>query len=163
MVAGHANTLQAQEESTGSHGEEHAHHKNSLALFLGAATHLGTDGHSNETGFAIGLEYARRVGSRVTIGVVGERASTDSKENYVLAVPLFVHLAESLAFVLAPGAEFATHEDHGHEEKETEFLMRFGTVYEIELHNWAIGPQVYGDLVGGDWTLGYGVSFGYLF
>ena len=39
-------------------------------------------------------------------------------------------------------------------------LMRFGTIYEFELNNLAIGPQVYADLVGGHWTLVCGVSFG---
>ncbi len=38
--------------------------------------------------------------------------------------------------------------------------MRFGTIYECELNNLAIGPQVYADLVGGHWTLVCGVSFG---
>lgn len=31
--------------------------------------------------------------------------------------------------------------------------IRFGTIYEFELDNWAIGPQVHGDLVNGHWTL----------
>ena len=160
MVAGQANMLRAQEEGAGTHEEESAHHDNALALFLGAATHLGSDGHPNETGFAIGLEYARRVASRLWIGLLGEYSSSDSQDNYIFAVPLFAHLTESLVLVAAPGVEFATHEVDGHEEEETEFLMRFGAIYEFELDNWTIGPQFHGDLVDGHWTLVYGVAFG---
>ena len=75
-------------------------------------------------------------------------------------MPLFAHLTESLVLVAAPGVEAASHEEGGHEETATEFLMRFGAIYEFELDNWAIGPQFHGDLVDGHWTLVYGISFG---
>jgi hypothetical protein len=159
-VTGHSSMLRAQELGAGAHGEENTHHDNAAALFLGAATHLGSDGHSNETGFAIGLEYARRVTDRFKIGMLGEYSSTDTKDNYIFAVPLFAHLTENLALVAGPGLELASHDEGGHEEEETEFLMRFGTIYEFELNNWAIGPQVHADLVDGHWTMVYGVSFG---
>jgi len=160
VVGGQTNMLQAQEEDPGAHAEEHAHHDNALALFLGAATHLGSDGHSNETGFAIGLEYARRVADRFKIGMLGEYASTDTKDNYIFAVPLFAHVTERLALVVGPGLEYSSHDEDGHAEEKTEFLLRFGTVYEFELSGWAIGPQAYADMVDGHWTLVYGVSLG---
>jgi len=160
VVGGQANMLRAQEEGPGTHAEEHAHHDNAIALFLGAATHLGSDGHSNETGFAIGLEYARRVADRFKIGLLGEYASTDTKDNYVFAVPLFAHLTENLAVVAGPGLEFASDQEGEHQEEKTEFLLRFGTVYELELNGWAVAPQAYADLVDGHWTLVYGVSLG---
>ena len=163
VVAGQANMLRAQEESAGTHEEEHHGHDNAVALFLGGATHLGSDGHSNESGFALGLEYARRVASRLKIGLLAEYASIDQRKDYIFALPLFALVTEKLALVAAPGVEFATHEEGGHEEEETEFLFRFGTIYEFELDNWAIGPQIYADRVDGHWTLVYGVSLGIAF
>ena len=160
VFAGQTSTLRAQEEGVGSHEEEHHGHDNAVALFLGGATHLGSEGQSSETGFAIGLEYARRVANWLKIGLLAEYASSDTERDYLLALPLFAHLTKGLVLVAAPGVEFASIEEGGLEEEETEFLMRFGTIYEFELNNWAIGPQVNADLVNGHWTLVYGVSFG---
>lgn len=160
LVAGQATMLRAQHEVVGTHEEEHHGHDNTVALFAGGATHLGSDGHSSETGFAIGLEYARRVASRLKIGLLAEYASVDTEQDYVFALPLFAHLTNSLALVVAPGVEFASIEEAGHEEEATEFLVRFGTIYEFELDKWVIGPQVHADLVNGHWTMVYGVSIG---
>ncbi len=160
VFAGQASMLRAQEDGVGTQAEEHHGHDNAVALFLGGATHLGSDGRSSETGFTIGLEYARRVANRLKIGLLAEYASSDTERDYIFALPLFAHLTKNLVLVAAPGVEFASIDEGGREEEETQFLMRFGTIYEFELENWAIGPQVNADLVGGDWTLVYGVSFG---
>jgi len=161
VVAGQANMLRAQEEGAGAHEEEHHGYDNGVALFLGGTTHLGSEGHSSETGFAIGMEYVRRVADRVKIGLLAESASSDTQQNYIFALPLFAHLTENLALVAAPGVEFASLEEESHEEEnETEFLMRFGAIYEFEFDKWSIGPQIHADLAGGHWTLVFGVSFG---
>lgn len=158
LVGGQANLLGAQEASHETHDEAHA--ANALALFVGGATHLGSDGHDSESGVAFGLEYARTIGSRLRIGALAEYASVAHEDDLVLAVPLFVHLTRNFLLVAAPGMERATIEEEGHEESETEFLMRFGTIYEIPFGNFAIGPQFYGDLVDGHWSLVYGLTFG---
>ena len=160
VFVGQTSTLRAQEEGVGTHEGEHHGHDNAVALFLGGATHVGSDGHASETGFAIGLEYARRVANWLKIGLLAEYASSDTQRDYIFAVPLFAHVTKNLVLVAAPGVESSSIEEGGLEEEETEFLMRFGTVYEFELNNWAIGPQVNADLVNGHWTLVYGVSFG---
>ena len=157
VFAAQTSMLCAQE---GTHEEEHHGHDNAVAFFLGGATHLGSDGRSSETGFAIGLEYARRVANWLKIGLLAEYASSDTQRDYIFAVPLFAHVMKNLVLVAAPGVESSSIEEGGLEEEETEFLMRFGTVYEFELNNWAIGSQVNADLVNGHWTLVYGVSFG---
>ena len=160
VFAGQTSTLRAQEEGVGTHEEEHHGHDNAVSLFLGGATNLGSDGQSSETGFAIGLEYARRVATWLKIGLLAEYASSDTSQDYIFALPLFAHLTKNLVLVAAPGVESSSIEEGGLEEEETEFLMRFGTIYEFELNNWAIGPQVNADLVNGHWTLIYGMSFG---
>ncbi len=160
VFAGQTSMLRAQEEGGGAHEEERHGHGNAVSLFLGGATHLGSGGQSSESGFAVGLEYARRVASRLKIGLLAEYASSDTQRDYIFAVPLFAHVTKNLVLVAAPGVESSSIEEGGLEEEETEFLMRFGTIYEFELDNWAIGPQVHADLVGGHWTLVYGMSFG---
>ena len=52
VFAGQTSMLRAQEEGAGTHEEERHGHDNAVALFLGGATHLGSDGQSSETGFA---------------------------------------------------------------------------------------------------------------
>jgi hypothetical protein len=159
VLAGQTSGLRAQHEAAETHQEGH-HFDNGVALFLGGATHVGSDGHASETGIAIGLEYARRVANWLKVGVLAEYASSETQRDYIFALPLFAHLTRGLLVVAAPGVEFASVEEAGHEEEETEFLMRFGTVYEFEINKWAIGPQINADLVDGHWTLVYGVAFG---
>jgi len=162
LVGTQVSVLRAQEagHETEEAGHEEGHGANALAVFLGGVTHLGSDGHDSESGVAFSLEYARTVGSRLRIGAVAEFASVGHEDDLLLAVPLFVHITRSFLLVAAPGMERATIEEEGHEESETEFLMRFGTIYEFPFGNFAIGPQFFGDLVDGHWTLVYGVSFG---
>ncbi len=165
MLGSPGSPLRAQEEGHGTDDEHH--HDNSVALFLGAATHVGSGDRESETGFAIGLEYARRVADWLKVGLLAEYASTESERDLVFVLPLFAHLTKSLMLVAGPGIETASsdgggtsseEEDHG--GKHTDFLLRFGVIYEIELDSFAIGPQINADLVDGHWTLVYGVSFG---
>ncbi len=149
--------LRAQE---GTHEEGHHGRDNTVALFLGGVTHLGSDGESSESGFSIGLEYLRRVSNRLRVGFLAEASTTDVERDFIVAVQLLAHLTERFVLVAAPGVEFASVEEGGQKEKETEFLMRFGMIYDIELNNWALGPQVHADLVNGRWTLVYGIALG---
>ncbi len=149
--------LRAQE---GTHEEGQDGRDNTVALFLGGVTHLGSDGEPSESGFAIGLEYLRRVSNRLRVGFLAEGSSTDVERDFIVAVQLLAHLTERFALVAAPGVEFASVEEGGQKEKETEFLMRFGMIYDIELNNWKLGPQVHADLVNGRWSLVYGIAFG---
>jgi hypothetical protein len=155
VSAGQASLLRAQEEAVEGEGHEV---DNAVALFLGGVTHLGSDGEPDESGFGIGLEYARLVTSRLSIGLLAEYASTGAERDFIAALPLFGHLTERLLLVAAPGVEFASEE--GHEEGEASFLMRFGTLYEIVVDKWVFAPQVHADVVSGRWTLVYGISFG---
>ena len=155
VFASQTGMLRAQEE--GVEGEEHEY-DNAVALFLGGVTHLGSDGDPNESGFGIGLEYARLVTSRFSVGLLGEYASTDAERDFIVALPFYGHITVSLLLVATPGVEFASEE--GVEEGEANFLMRFGTIYEFVIDRWVVAPQVNADVVSGRWTLVYGVAFG---
>ena len=154
VSAGQASLLRAQEQASEEEGHEY---DNAVAVFLGGVTHNGSDGDPNESGFGVGLEYARLVTSRFSVGLLGEYASTDAERDFIVALPFYGHITESLLLVAAPGVEFASEE--GHEEREANFLMRFGTIYEFVIDKWVLAPQVNADVVSGRWTLVYGVSF----
>ena len=159
VSAGQTSMLCAQEE--GGEGEEGGH-ENALALFLGGVTHLNS-ADPNETGFGIGLEYARRVTDRFKVGLVAEYASSVSERDLIAALPLYVHLTEELVLVGAPGIEYASEKEESEEGGGSEFLMRFGTIYEVEIDKWIFAPQVNADVVSGNWTLVYGIALGIAF
>ncbi len=160
VSAGQSSMLRAQEQEVEE--EEHGH-ENALALFLGGVTHFGSEADPNESGFGIGLEYARRVTDRFKVGLLAEYAFTVSERDFIAALPLYLHLTEELILLAAPGVEFAVGEEGTETHKETAFLMRFGTAYEVLIDKWIFAPQVHGDVVNGNWTLVYGIAFGIAF
>lgn len=159
-LGGHTPLLLAQEAEE-SHADEH-HFDNAVALFVGATTHLRED-RANDTGFTIGLEYARRVSGWLKIGVLGEYIVSEQERNFIVLLPLFAHVTRGIVLVAGPGLEHVEREMEGgggQEDPKAEFLARFGAIYEVEVNNWAIGPQINADVSGGHWTLVYGVTFG---
>jgi hypothetical protein len=160
LLAGHTSPLGAQERVAGTLEDEHHGHDNAVAIFLGGMTHLGSDGNSSDTGFAFGLEYARRVASWLSVGILAEGATTETQRDFILALPLFAHVTEKIRLVVGPGVETAPLREGGTEGRHYEFLMRFGAIYELEFKNFVIGPQVNADVVGGRWTMVYGATVG---
>ena len=75
-------TLGAQEHGTTGEQAAHEGHNNQVALFVGAATHL----HNEETGFAIGLEFERRLSNRLFLAVFGEYASSKLERDFLFGV-----------------------------------------------------------------------------
>jgi hypothetical protein len=144
----------------GNPGEEQAHeeHANHAGLFLGAASHL----HTDETGIAVGLEYARRLTHRVYLDVFAEYASSKLERDVIIGIPLEVMPVGGFALSAGPGVEFLTVEDEetGTEEHETEFLLRLGAGYYLPLGRLTLRPTFNADYAGGHWTLVYGAALG---
>ncbi|KPK04985.1 MAG: hypothetical protein AMS20_07695 [Gemmatimonas sp. SG8_28] len=145
------------------HGEpgmerEHEEHANHAGLFLGAASHL----HTDETGIAVGLEYARRLTHRVYLDVFAEYASSKLERDIIVGIPLEVVPVGGLALSAGPGIEFLSVEDEetGTEEHETEFLLRLGAGYYLPLGRLTLRPTFNADYAGGHWTLVYGAALG---
>ena len=157
VCAGQPSLLRAQEQAS---EEEELEFDNAVTVFLGGVTHFGSDDEPDESGFAVGLEYARRITSRFSVGLLGEYASTDAERDFIAALPVYGHITESLLLVAAPGIEFTSEKGEGEEGDETDFLMRFGTIYEFLIDTWVIAPQVNADVVSGNWSLVYGIAFG---
>jgi hypothetical protein len=159
-LLGPANALHAQEHAAAVAGGEHEYHKNHAATFLGATTHLDHD----DTGFTMGVEYARRWGLW-SAGFLVEMASSRLERDIILGVPVSLYPWRGLILFVAPALEIAsTDVEHGGEtelETELEPLFRFGTAYWFELNETiAVAPTFMADVVNGHWSLVYGVSFG---
>ena len=159
LVPGPSLSAQGHGESEGA--EEHGYHKNHGAAFLGATTHLDP----GDTGFTIGVEYARQFSRLLAVAVTVEMASSSLERDIILALPVILYPWRGLALTLGPGVEAATEEEeHGEEIKEVtkaEFLMRFGLGYWFALNQTvAASPAVFADVAGGRWSLVYGIVFG---
>jgi hypothetical protein len=139
-------------------GTEHEFHRNHFGGFLGASTHSDTD----ETAFTLGLEYARQFTLRWAVVSYIELVSSDLERDIILAVGAIFYPMRRLGLVVAPGVESASKdvEHHGKVEKENEaeFLLRLGAAYGFPVGQASLGPAVFVDWAGNQWTLVYGIG-----
>jgi len=144
----------ALEDTTAEHEEtEHKLHPNHFGGLIGVSTHHDID----DSGFTLGLEYARVFSSRWAIAAYLELVSSVLERDVVFAVGGIFYPIRGLSLVLAPGVEQVEKdvEVHGAVEKETEleFLLRFGVGYAFRLTPAAaIGPAVFVDRTRDRWT-----------
>jgi hypothetical protein len=105
---------------------------NRIGLFLGATSKV------DETAFAFGGEYERRLSEPLGLGLVLEW--TPGLREPVLAAPaVYLHPVGELVVLLSPGVTF---------EEGGKFLFRFGVAWEFELGGgFSVAPTVNYDLV----------------
>ncbi|MBK5097451.1 MAG: outer membrane beta-barrel protein [Gemmatimonadetes bacterium] len=143
--------------------EAEVEYKNEVEMFVGGVTET----EESASGFGIGLEYNRRLSSRWRIGVEAiEISTTDVSRSWLVVIPVYFLVTEGLGIKAGPGLEGSKDkpEDGGESESTTEFALRLGAGYEFELGSrFTISPEVNADLIGGNVTWVYGVSFGFLF
>lgn len=131
--------------------KETVERRQGLELFLGNSQ----DGEENN--FSLGLTYEYRLNTLFGIGGIVEYAGINIEE-WVLAVPLFLHPYKGWLFQAAPGVSITENEG------EKEFLFRVGAAYEFEIQEiWTISPEFNVDFVDSREVFVYGVSFGYKF
>ena len=139
----------------GSEGDSHhgfvPHHH--LALVIGAVTE-SKEGHEDEHGLAVGLEYEFRFRERWGVGVAVERLSGDHLRETVVVLPVSLHPSGGLRLMAGPGIEFA--------EEGNESLWRLGAGYEFEIGApWTLAPEIVVDFIsGGDSTWVAGIALG---
>jgi hypothetical protein len=127
--------------------EFHRHH---VGVFVGGASR--PEDHGTEHGFAGGMDYEYRFSQWVGVGVLAEAATGDLRD-VVVAGLVFVHPWKGLLFAAGPGAEISSH--------GTEFLARLGLAYQFPIwERFTIAPNFNVDLVDGEPTYIYGVTFG---
>jgi hypothetical protein len=131
-------------ESASEHEATHDFHPNLLALFVGFAD------EGRDEGFALGIEYERRLDKSFGVGVLAEH-TFGNLDFWVYAVPFAYHTGRWKLYV-APGVEDG---DHG-----SESLVRIGGEYAFEVGAWEIAPQLDVDFVDGNEVYVLGVTFG---
>ena len=139
-------TTAAEEEHEGHEGVHGHQHR--LELFLGNTHDEGEDG------FTVGIGYEYRLNEILGIGGLVEHVGGDLNE-FIGAVPLFIHPYKGWIFILAPGFDYR--------QDRHDFLFRAGVAYEFEIGRWSITPAFNVDFVEGEEVLVYGLSFGYGF
>jgi len=156
--AGQEHELDSQGTVAEHRGTEHEFHRNHFGGFLGASTHSDND----ETGFTLGLEYARQFTPRWAVVAYTELVSGDLERDIILAVGAIFYPMRRLGLVVAPGVEFASkdveHRGEVEKEDETEFLLRLGAGYGFPVGQASLGPAVFVDWAGNRWTLVYGIG-----
>ncbi len=145
--------------SSGHASAKHDFHVNHFGGFIGASTHT----KSEDTAFTLGLEYARQFSRRWAVAAYFELSSSDIERDVIALVGGVFYPIARVGLVIAPGVAQASKdvEHHGEleQEVEIEFLLRFGAAYGFPLNSQAaIGPAVFGDWGGNQWTVVYGLS-----
>jgi len=116
---------ETQAESYLIHGPHH------LSVLL-ADTHI--DGEGNN--FTVDIDYEYRVNQLLGLGGVVEKANGELDAVTTLAVA-DIHLNNGLIFQLGPGYERRHHENV--------LVSRIGGLYEFEIENFTISPQLHWD------------------
>ena len=122
------------------------HHKNHFGVFVGL-TH-----ERRENGFALGVDYARRLNESFSIGAFAERTWGDFNFD-VYGVSVAYHV-DKWTWAIGPGIEDS--------RLGNERLWRLGVGYSIELdeRGTILTPNFYIDVVDGEQVYGLGVALG---
>lgn len=121
-------------------------HKNHVAIFLG-----NTTDYHGENAFTVGAEYEYRLSRRWgAVGLVDYAG--DKIDVLVLAAGAMFHGIGGLRLQAAPGLDI-------HNGK-SEFVVRFGALYDFHLGQWVLSPSVYVDVLELKQNLIYGFGFG---
>ena len=139
----------AEEDAAEAEAHSHAHHKNTVAGFVGI-----TGEERRERALTLGIDYARRLNDRFSLGVGIERALGDL-DFTIVSVPLYVHFGH-WKWIVGPGGEW---EDGAREH----FLVRTGFEYAFEREGYEIVPKFLVDFVDGDTVIigGVAVAWGF--
>ena len=110
-------------------------HRNHVAVLVGGT--LEFEEHETLGGVTVGLDYEYRVNEIIGIGAVAEYAGQDLDATTLLGV-VDIHLWRGLAAQTGPGVEFIDDEDL--------FVYRVGLLYEFEIGEYTLSPQVHMDM-----------------
>lgn len=130
-------------------GAEHAERHHHLS-FVMAGTRVLENAH---TAMTIGGDYEYRWRGRVGVGAVAEYAAGTVETTTLLGVA-DIHLWHGLTIQAGPGLERVHHDLHP--------CARVGVVYELELADFVIAPQIHEDF-SAESTIVAGVGLGTMF
>ncbi len=141
---------------TGGDQHEAGHlHKNHFALFLGT-TQPDEHGERTDAAFTVGIDYERRLTKLIGVGFLADVVTGGNRE-YLVGVPLFLHVGKRGKFQLAPGW-------HKVDEDQAKGLVwRTGFIWDFEVGKNTISPSVYYDITEHEnlFVLGVGIGQGW--
>jgi hypothetical protein len=137
-----------------SHADAEAHyHKNHIAVFIGMTEAEEHNGEQEDPDFTLGVDYERRLSTLFGLGGLLDFV-IEGKREYVVAVPVFLHVGSSAKFQLAPGFHHLSHTN------ENEWLLRTGVMWTFHVKTVSILPAFYYDITEGQNFFVLGVNFG---
>lgn len=126
----------AEQAESGSELKHAVHGPHHLSVLV-ADTHVSGEGDN----FTIGIDYEYRLSKLLGVGAVVERAFGELDATTVLAVA-DIHLQHGLIVQVGPGFE--------RRHDENVFVARIGMLYEFELDNLTLSPQLHWDYHDGE-------------
>lgn len=151
-------------EDNATEQEEHIN-----AYHAGIFTGFTTNNKNNETSFTLGLDYEYRMlmtDYYLGLGLLIEGVFANNKES-LIGIPIYFHPVGGLKIYIAPGfifgvepIESATGETKNNTKSVSNFLFRFGAGYDFHLGMFSISPGVAIDIVRGQTSYVYGLTFG---
>ena len=136
--------------TTTAFAAEHHDSPHHASLFLGQ-TEVLEDGHSNLSGFTVGVDYEYRVNPFLGIGFVAEHATGDVDANTLIAA-FDLHFGEGWVVQTGPGYERI--------DGESNYLGRLGVLYEFEVRGFTLSPQLHYDMTNKEDSVVFGIAFG---
>jgi len=127
--------------------------RNHFGLFAGGATRF-EEGEKLH-GFAVGMEYERRISVHWGVGGLAEALAGGEGRALALVIPMSWHPWRGLRLAAGPGIEV--------NEGSAEFLGRISAGYDFEVRRLSIAPEISADFGRGVQTLTYGITLGLRF
>ena len=117
--------------------EEHAFHRHHVALTVG-----NTQNDGSENGLSVGVDYAYRFNSWMSLGGLAEYAGGDFKHLLLLAGAA-LHPYKNWVLVVAGGTEVhKDHDDHEADKLERDWIIRTGLAYQFPISDqWTINNR----------------------
>jgi len=153
-------------QGAGAEAHDAHYHPNHISIFVGATTKLEGD---NDTDFTLGADYVRRFlkSGRLGIGLFGEAIFAEHTD-WVFGIPLYVYPYKNFWLKAGPGLEFHKKKEKSSSERsgksktetDTEFLIRTGLGYDIELAGFTIAPTLSFDFLRSKTSMVWGLNLG---
>lgn len=139
-------------EATEGHGGE-LHHRNHLALFIGATEAEEHHGEKDDPDFTLGIDYSRRLSPLFGVGGLFE-VVVEGKREFVLGAIGLLHPYGGLKIYAGPCYQKIR------EGSQDKVIFRVGVTWDIEVGKYSIGPSVIYDLSDDQNFLVLGVAIG---
>ena len=139
------------EETAGENGEHH--HKNHIAVFVGATEGEELNGEKEDPDFTLGIDYERRLSSLFGFGGMADWVVEGNRE-YLLGPIGFLHPYRGAKLFAAPCYQRVR------EEGENNFVLRIGASWDFAIGKYTVGPEIIYDFAEEENFLVFGVGFG---